>query len=178
MRANLSNVCRTFYLGILLLAITVHTRTHVGDPFYIFTSHLSGDEQAVKRVCSIDDHLGVDYSRPKGETYDLLYEHLVAHGAYIGKTMPFESSPENYAMTATDDILVGDTIVYIPHDCIISLDVAMTSQINQAILSSFNETEEDEKFRNTYAISLFFMEERRNRDSFFRHHLGTMPRSM
>ena len=92
--------------------------------------------------------------------------------------MPFEFSPENYATTATEDILVGDTILYIPHDCIISLEVAMTAQINQAILSSFNETKEDEKLRKDYAVSLFFMEERRNRDSFFRHYLGIMPRSM
>ena len=141
MPANLSKVC---HIAILLLVITVNTRTHVGDPFYIFTAHLDGDGKAEKRVCPIDDHLGVDYSRPKGETYDLLYKHLVAHGAEIEKSLPFEFEPENYAMTATADILAGDTIIYIPHDCIVSLDVAMKAQINQAVLSSMGETKEYE----------------------------------
>ena len=120
MPSNLSKVCRTFKLAILFLVIAVNTRTHVGDPFYIFTAHLSGDRQAAKQVCSIDDHLSVDYSRPKGEAYDLLYKHLIACGAEIEKSAPFELMPDNFAMRSTVDILVGDTIAYIPHDCMIS----------------------------------------------------------
>ena len=147
MSANHSKVCNIFILAILLFVTTVNTRTHVSDSFYIFTAHLTGDEQAAKQVCSIDDHRGVDYSRPKGETYDLLYKNLIACGAEIEKTAPFESTPDNFTMKATVDIRVDDTIFYIPHDCMISYDVAMTTQINQAILSSIGEDEVYTKLR-------------------------------
>ena len=101
----------------------------------------------MSKICSEDSHLAEDWKRSKGETYDLLNEHLTSHGAEIDKTSPFEFEHENYAMTAKVDIHPGDTIVYIPHDLIITYDVAMTAQVNLAIQSGMRTEKDKEKFR-------------------------------
>ena len=122
--------------------------------------------------CPIEDHLGEDFALPKSTSFALLREQLVAHGAEVDKTVPFEVGHENISMKAGTDIQAGDTIVYIPYDCIISGTVAMKAQINQAIQSSMSDSSERKRILKKYGIGLFFMEEIKNPDSFYRHYIN------
>ena len=104
--------------------------------------------------------------------YGLLKKGLKENGAEIDKTEVFEFDVDNFSMKASVDIKQGDYIAYIPLECIVTEEVALKAQSNQA-LQAVDYIDADIKEKHIY--TLFIMEERRNPESKWKSYIDIYP---
>ena len=75
-----------------LLFLQSTARTHVGDPFYVFTKHLSPPPE---QICYPDD-----FNQNKSDRYDVLRDWLISKGAEIENTEVYEFTKDQFAIRA------------------------------------------------------------------------------
>ena len=144
-----------------LLSLKSAARTHVGDPFYVFSKHLSPQPE---QVCYPGD-----FNPNKAERYEVLREWLISRGAEVENTEAFEFTPDQFALRAKTEIKTGKQIAFIPLDCMMTANIIEQAQIVQALKSLGGDTYED------YYQALFVLEEMKNPESAWKPYFDILP---
>ena len=150
----------------LLLAEST-ARTHVGDPFYVFTKYDNPTFTPPVQTCEPDE-----VNKFTRQKYQALKSMLEEMGAEIQNVEAFASAPDNFGMLAVSDIKKDDTIAFIPESCIITWETAANAQINQQHAAA--PTNDKSLYRRT-DLALWLLEERRNPDSAWKAYFDILP---
>ena len=153
-----------FNLSTLLLCTS--SRSHVGDPFYVFTKHLADASTHPESICHVNE-----FNPDKRQKYAVLKKMLLENGAEINKADIYEFGHDNFAMKATSEIKKDERIAFIPLELILTHEKAQSAQVIQALKSKNFEHD----FIDFYSFTLFIMEERRNPDSFWKPYIDIFP---
>jgi len=109
------------------------------------------------------------------ERFDRLLDWMKENGADFSKLELRYYSADWRGVHAKEEIKKGDTVLFVPHDTIVTLDLAKESPLGKYMVE--NEVVDYMYYKMSAYFAVFLMQERKNPNSKFKAYLDILPKS-